>query len=129
MSSVYFVVLSFILTHRSCIKIYIWLFISLVSRINYITFFSFNDDYTYTLFTQDRDRYVTGEFRFRHGYGKGNPRKMVQTWAEKEMRNLSRMYQVGILCPEPFVLRGHVLLMNFLGKDLSWRDIDHGQII
>ena len=107
------------------------MFISLVSSssINYITFFSFNDDYTYTLFTQDRDRYVTGEFRFRHGYGKGNPRKMVQTWAEKEMRNLSRMYQVGILCPEPFVLRGHVLLMNFLGKDLSWSDIDHAQII
>jgi len=66
---------------------------------------------------KDRDRYVTGEFRFRHGYGKGNPRKMVQTWAEKEMRNLSRMFQVGILCPEPFLLRGHVLLMNFLGTD------------
>ena len=65
---------------------------------------------------KDRDRYVTGEFRFRHGYGKGNPRKMVQTWAEKEMRNLSRMFQVGILCPEPFLLRGHVLLMNFLGE-------------
>jgi hypothetical protein len=29
-------------------------------------------------------------FRFRHGYCKHNPRKMVQTWAEKEMRNLIR---------------------------------------
>lgn len=29
-------------------------------------------------------------FRFRHGYCKGNPRKMVRTWAEKEMRNLIR---------------------------------------
>jgi len=66
---------------------------------------------------KDRDRYVTGEFRFRHGYGKGNPRKMVQTWAEKEMRNLARMFQVGILCPEPFILRGHVLLMDFIGTD------------
>lgn len=28
--------------------------------------------------------------RFRHGYCKGNPRKMVRTWAEKEMRNLIR---------------------------------------
>lgn len=28
--------------------------------------------------------------RFRHGYCKGNPRKMVKTWAEKEMRNLIR---------------------------------------
>lgn len=29
--------------------------------------------------------------RFRHGYCKGNPRKMVRTWAEKEMRNLIRL--------------------------------------
>ncbi|CAG14385.1 unnamed protein product, partial [Tetraodon nigroviridis] len=28
--------------------------------------------------------------RFRRGYCKGNPRKMVRTWAEKEMRNLIR---------------------------------------
>ncbi len=28
--------------------------------------------------------------RFRHGYCKHNPRKMVRTWAEKEFRNLSR---------------------------------------
>ncbi len=26
---------------------------------------------------KDRDRYVTGEFRFRRGYSKHNPRKMV----------------------------------------------------
>jgi RIO kinase 1 len=39
---------------------------------------------------KDRDKYVTGEFRFRHGYCKHNPRKMVSVWAEKEMRNLKR---------------------------------------
>jgi RIO kinase 1 len=39
---------------------------------------------------KDRDKYVTGEFRFRHGYSKHNPRKMVRVWAEKEMRNLKR---------------------------------------
>ena len=39
---------------------------------------------------KDRDKYVTGEFRFRHGYCKHNPRKMVATWAEKEFRNLTR---------------------------------------
>jgi hypothetical protein len=33
---------------------------------------------------------VQGDFRFRHGYSKSNPRKMVKTWAEKEMRNLMR---------------------------------------
>ncbi|MEQ2183489.1 hypothetical protein GOODEAATRI_033197, partial [Goodea atripinnis] len=46
---------------------------------------------TSILLFKDRDKYVSGEFRFRHGYCKGNPRKMVRTWAEKEMRNLIRL--------------------------------------
>jgi RIO kinase 1 len=37
-----------------------------------------------------KDRYVSGEFRFRKGYARHNPRKMVRLWAEKEMRNLLR---------------------------------------
>lgn len=45
---------------------------------------------TSILVFRDRDRYVSGEHRFRHGYCKSNPRKMVKTWAEKEMRNLKR---------------------------------------
>ena len=60
---------------------------------------------------QDRDKYVTGDFRFRGGYGKGNPRKMVRTWAEKEMRNLTRIHNAGLPCPQPILLRSHVLLM------------------
>eukprot|EP01031_Cornospumella_fuschlensis_P034158 gene34158-41348_t len=43
---------------------------------------------TSILVFKDRDKYVSGEFRFRSGYCKSNPRKMVKTWAEKEMRNL-----------------------------------------
>ncbi|RKP06350.1 RIO1 family-domain-containing protein, partial [Thamnocephalis sphaerospora] len=69
---------------------------------------------------KDRDRYVTGEFRFRHGYSKHNPRKMVKVWAEKEMRNLKRLHQAGIPCPEPLLLRQHVLLMEFLGGKDGW---------
>ena len=45
---------------------------------------------TSILVFKDRDKYVTGEFRFRQGYHKHNPRKMVKIWAEKEMRNLTR---------------------------------------
>lgn len=74
---------------------------------------------TSILIFKDRDKYVSGEFRFRHGYCKHNPRKMVKTWAEKEMRNLIRIHQAGILCPEPILLRSHVLVMGFIGKD-SW---------
>ena len=66
---------------------------------------------------KDRDRYVSGEFRFRRGYGKKNPTKMVQTWAEKEMRNLVRIHKAGIPSPRPHVLRSHVIVMEFLGQD------------
>lgn len=66
---------------------------------------------------KDRDRYVSGEYRFRNGYSKHNPRKMVKLWAEKEMRNLKRIYNEGIPCPNPILLRSHVLLMDFVGKD------------
>uniref|UniRef100_A0A3Q3R8P5 Serine/threonine-protein kinase RIO1 n=1 Tax=Monopterus albus TaxID=43700 RepID=A0A3Q3R8P5_MONAL len=70
---------------------------------------------TSILLFKDRDKYVSGEFRFRHGYCKGNPRKMVRTWAEKEMRNLIRLQTGGITRPHP--IRSHVLLMSFIGKD------------
>ncbi|KAK3513950.1 hypothetical protein QTP70_032806 [Hemibagrus guttatus] len=72
---------------------------------------------TSILLFKDRDKYVSGEFRFRHGYCKGNPRKMVRTWAEKEMRNLIRLQTAGIPSPEPIILRSHVLVMGFIGKD------------
>lgn len=75
---------------------------------------------TSILVFKDRDRYVTGEFRFRHGYSKHNPRKMVKVWAEKEMRNLKRLNQAGIPSPEPLLLRLHVLVMRFLGDKNGW---------
>ena len=71
---------------------------------------------TSILVFKDRDKYVTGEFRFRSGYSKNNNRAMVKVWAEKEMRNLRRIYAAGIPCPRPVYLRLHVLVMGFLGN-------------
>ncbi|KAJ5533044.1 hypothetical protein N7494_009596 [Penicillium frequentans] len=71
---------------------------------------------TSILVFKDRDKYVTGEFRFRQGYSKSNNRAMVKLWAEKEMRNLRRIYASGIPCPEPIYLRLHVLAMGFIGN-------------
>lgn len=70
---------------------------------------------TSILVFKDRDRYVSGEFRFRHGYSRHNPRKMVRLWAEKEMRNLKRLSAAGLRVPAPIELRDHVLVMHFLG--------------
>ncbi|KAJ1896465.1 Serine/threonine-protein kinase rio1 [Kickxella alabastrina] len=75
---------------------------------------------TSILIFKDRDRYVSGEYRFRHGYSRHNPRKMVRLWAEKEMRNLKRIYSSGIPSPNPIILRQHVLVMDFLGTPEGW---------
>jgi RIO kinase 1 len=75
---------------------------------------------TSILVFKDRDRYVTGEHRFRSVYNKGNNRAMVKLWAEKEFRNLKRLYLAGIPCPEPVYLRLHVLIMGFLGDKKGW---------
>jgi RIO kinase 1 len=72
---------------------------------------------TSILVFKDRDRYVSGEFRFRHGYCKANPRKMVKMWAEKEMRNYRRLLLAEVPCPDVHLLRDHVLLMGFIGRD------------
>ncbi|XP_052175729.1 uncharacterized protein LOC127790320 [Diospyros lotus] len=71
---------------------------------------------TSVLVFKDRDRYVQGDYRFRYGYCRHNPRKMVKTWAEKEMRNLMRLKTAGIRCPTPLLLRLHVLVMEFIGR-------------
>lgn len=75
---------------------------------------------TSILIFKDRDRYVTGEYRFRRGYSRHNPRKMVRVWAEKEMRNLKRLVTAGIPCPEPIEVRENVLVMTFLGDEEGW---------
>ncbi|KAI6092524.1 Serine/threonine-protein kinase Rio1 [Hypoxylon rubiginosum] len=64
---------------------------------------------------KDRERYITGEHRFKSGADKGNNRKMVKLWAEKEFRNLRRIHSAAIPCPEPIQLKLHVLVMGFLG--------------
>jgi RIO kinase 1 len=64
---------------------------------------------------RDRDEYVDGEFRFRHGYCKSNPRKMVALWAEKEQRNLIRLRNAGIHCPSVLKCTRNVLVMSLVG--------------
>lgn len=60
-------------------------------------------------------RYVSGDYRFKTGYCRSNPRKMVKMWAEKELRNLARLKAAGLNVPAPIQLRMHVLVMEFIG--------------
>jgi len=75
---------------------------------------------TSILVFKDRDKYVTGEYRFRQGYNKSSNRAMVKVWAEKEFRNLRRLRAAGIPSPEPVYLKQHVLVMSFIGDRKGW---------
>jgi RIO kinase 1 len=75
---------------------------------------------TSILVFKDRDKYVTGEYRFRSGYNKSSNRAMVKVWAEKEFRNLRRLHAAGLPCPEPIYLKAHVLVMSFLGNSKGY---------
>ena len=73
---------------------------------------------TSILVFKDRERYVSGEFRFRKGHCKGNPRKKVKLWAEKEVRNLKRICMSGkIRAPWPYFLKNNVIAMEFIGHN------------
>merc|ERR1712113_284365 len=60
-----------------------------------------------------------GDFRFKK-VGKQvrtNPHKSTGLWAEKELRNLRRMNEAGIACPEAIKVKGNVLIMSMLGQN------------
>ena len=39
-------------------------------------------------------------------------------WAEKEMHNLTRMCKAEIPCPQVVMLKKHILILGFIGKDM-----------
>ncbi|XP_068199749.1 serine/threonine-protein kinase RIO3 isoform X2 [Antennarius striatus] len=68
---------------------------------------------------RNRDRYIKDDYRFIDRFSKLNPRKVIRLWAEKEMHNLSRMRKAGVPCPDVVLLRKHILVMSFIGRDHS----------
>ncbi|KAG7276394.1 hypothetical protein CRUP_021905 [Coryphaenoides rupestris] len=66
---------------------------------------------------RNRDRYIKDDYRFKDRFSKLNPRKIIQLWAEKEKHNLTRMKKAGIPCPDVALLRKHILVLTFIGKD------------
>ncbi len=64
-----------------------------------------------------RDKYIRDDYRFRDRFGKQNPRKIIHMWAEKELHNLMKMLKKGVRVPEAVLLKKHVLVMSFVGRD------------
>eukprot|EP00871_Galdieria_phlegrea_P005306 jgi/Galph1/5777/GphlegSOOS_G4504.1 len=72
---------------------------------------------TVSLSFRDRDRYISGDFRFQSGYKKTSSRDMVILWTEKEFRNLRRLIKSGIPVPVPYYMKKNILVMEFIGTD------------
>ncbi|XP_013190339.2 serine/threonine-protein kinase RIO3 [Amyelois transitella] len=66
-----------------------------------------------------RDKYIEADYRFKDRFSKQNPWKIVQMWAEKEKHNLIRMQKIGMNCPQMICLKKNVLLMSFIGRDIT----------
>jgi RIO kinase 1 len=65
---------------------------------------------------KDREKYVQGEWRFR--FNKINKKTVaIPLWTEKEFRNLKRLKNNNILCPDPILLKKHILVMSFIGSN------------
>jgi len=58
-------------------------------------------------------RYILDDPRFRGLHG--NRWKIIYAWAQKEYKNLSRMREHGVRCPEPIECRKNVLVMQYIG--------------
>ncbi len=58
-------------------------------------------------------KYIQGDERFQ-GVS-GDKRALVYAWAQKEYRNLSRMYAAGVSVPEPIHVLKNVLVTEFIG--------------
>eukprot|EP01122_Echinamoeba_exundans_P016150 TRINITY_DN8098_c0_g1_i1.p1 TRINITY_DN8098_c0_g1~~TRINITY_DN8098_c0_g1_i1.p1 ORF type:complete len:703 (+),score=153.41 TRINITY_DN8098_c0_g1_i1:241-2109(+) len=65
---------------------------------------------------REREQYLLGEWRFRHETTKQlSTHKLIKLWAEKEIRNLKRLRSCDVAVPEPIALKGHIVIMDFLG--------------
>jgi RIO kinase 1 len=69
---------------------------------------------------------TTSNFKKRYPYLIGDPRftrikkgtrSLVELWAKKEFRNLSKSFNIGIPCPEPVTVVKNILIMKFVGSN------------
>ncbi|XP_011871870.1 PREDICTED: serine/threonine-protein kinase RIO1 [Vollenhovia emeryi] len=72
---------------------------------------------TSVLAFKNRDKYIKGDYRFKHVHSLHNPRKMVKLWAKKEFDNLNRLMEGDVRAPRPIKSNDHIVVMEFQGLD------------
>jgi len=61
--------------------------------------------------------YIIGDPRFKKI--PNNISKIIFLWAGKEFKNLKRAYKVGLNVPKPVIVRDNILIMDYIGVDLT----------
>ena len=59
--------------------------------------------------------YIQGDPRFK--VNTNNKRQVINTWVNKEFRNLKRAYEYGVRVPKPIVAKNNILIMEFIGDE------------
>ena len=59
--------------------------------------------------------YIQGDPRFK--VNTSNKRQVINTWVNKEFRNLKRACEYGVRVPRPIVAKNNVLVMEFIGDE------------
>lgn len=68
-------------------------------------------------FKKGRFKYIEGDPRFKRV--RRDIRGLVYAWTMKEFRNMRRAWDAGVRIPRPIAARGNVLVMEFIGIDLT----------
>lgn len=64
-------------------------------------------------FRKGRQIYLEGDPRFQKS--RKGTRSLIDLWARKEFKNLHAAYSAGVSVPKPILVRGNVLVMEFIG--------------
>jgi RIO kinase 1 len=59
--------------------------------------------------------YIQGDPRF--NVRTNNKRQVINTWVNKEYRNLKRAREFGVKVPRPIIAKNNVLIMEFIGDE------------
>jgi len=65
-------------------------------------------------FRRGRLVYLEGDPRFQRF--RKDTRSLVYLWAQKEFKNLQAAYSAGVSVPRPVLVRGNILVMQFIGE-------------
>ena len=60
------------------------------------------------------EKYIRGDPRFNV---RKERRSLVYNWTQKEFKNLKKIYESSVKCPEPIAFHNNILIMEFIGND------------